>query len=138
MCRKDILMFTYLISALVHSWAAPKPFSCMSLMEDDRTLMEEDEDDSEENAASHQLDVPDLTIADFESVSNRQSIPFVPHLRVCPTDYTFCFSLWRQTENGSHIEKQGKQIAKNKVNFFIALVKSVLLKCFHKYFKRKL
>uniref|UniRef100_A0A1A9W4R0 Serine/threonine-protein kinase receptor n=1 Tax=Glossina brevipalpis TaxID=37001 RepID=A0A1A9W4R0_9MUSC len=106
MSRRDILMFTYLISALVYSWAAPKPFSCMSLMEDDRTLMEEDEDDSEENAGNHQLDVPELTVTDFESASNRQSIPFIPHLRICPTDYTFCFSLWRQTENGSHIEKQ--------------------------------
>ena len=33
-----------------------------------------------------------------------------PQPRVCSPDHSFCFSIWRQTANGSQIEKQGKSL----------------------------
>lgn len=37
----------------------------------------------------------------------------VPHTRSCTEGYTFCFTLWNQTSNGTRLVKQGKKVDLN-------------------------
>lgn len=36
------------------------------------------------------------------------ALPTEPHKRTCTEGYTFCFTLWNQTSNGTRFVKQGK------------------------------
>lgn len=82
----------------------------MSYLEDDRFLREDD-DDSEEYMDQPQFDANGLTSREYNKVNAQiEKTPDATiHLHICPQDYTFCFSLWRKTANGTKIEKQGKQ-----------------------------
>ncbi|XP_073840824.1 kinase protein wishful thinking [Musca autumnalis] len=102
-----IVLVLIIISTLCR--AAPKPFSCMSYLEDDRILHEEDDDSDESYIEPPQFDSGGLTSKEYNKVN--EEVEKTPddtiHLRVCPPEFTFCFSLWRKTANGSKIEKQG-------------------------------
>ncbi|XP_011290781.1 bone morphogenetic protein receptor type-2 [Musca domestica] len=100
----------YLIITTTLCRAAPEPFSCMSYLEDDGILLEEEEDRSDKSYIEPpQFDVGGLTSKEYSRVNEEteKSQEATIHLRVCPPEFTFCFSLWRKTENGSKIEKQG-------------------------------
>lgn len=88
---------------------APTPFGCMSFKEDDRILMDEDDDTEEYDPP--QFDSSGLTAKElqnsFSTNLDNQQIPS-PVYRICPIDYTFCFSLWSNTANGTSIVKQGE------------------------------
>lgn len=85
----------------------------MSFMEDDHMLLDDDDEESEEyavnksqydiNSFREKYDATSTISGDLED--NHQHL--VSRLRSCPADYTFCFALWRQTENTTVMEKQG-------------------------------
>ncbi|XP_075161443.1 kinase protein wishful thinking [Haematobia irritans] len=108
MTRLRSVLILYLVIFIVQCRAAPKPFGCMSYLEDDRILLEE-EDDSDEDMDPPQFDTGGLTSKEYNRVNSQveKATEATIHLRICPPDYTFCFSLWRKTANGSKIEKQG-------------------------------
>ncbi|TMW52159.1 hypothetical protein DOY81_002718 [Sarcophaga bullata] len=108
MLRKIKLLLIYLLVLITLTKSAPSPFGCMSFKEDDRILMDEDDDTEEYDPP--QFDSSGLTAKELQSSfstnSNNQQIPS-PIYRICPIDYTFCFSLWSNTANGTSIVKQG-------------------------------
>ncbi|XP_018801706.1 PREDICTED: uncharacterized protein LOC108976805 isoform X2 [Bactrocera latifrons] len=85
--------------------ATERPFACMSYMEDEKFINDDDDfDEYSANGAQMQYSAENLNSLDVEDTPIE---PAAPHRRVCQADYTFCFALWRQYPNGTRIEKQG-------------------------------
>ncbi|XP_017060003.1 bone morphogenetic protein receptor type-2 [Drosophila ficusphila] len=77
--------------------ASPVPsrqYSCMSFQENDNTI--HDDDGDQDSSAEEQ-----------EQQIESTPIPSEPHRRTCSDGYTFCFTLWNQTPNGTRVVKQG-------------------------------
>uniref|UniRef100_A0A1I8NWV1 receptor protein serine/threonine kinase n=1 Tax=Stomoxys calcitrans TaxID=35570 RepID=A0A1I8NWV1_STOCA len=104
MSKNVHFLIIYLVIFIAQCWAAPQPFGCMSYLED-----RIEEDYSEEYMDPPQFDTGGLTSKEYNKVNSQVEKPTdaTIHLRTCPPDYTFCFSLWRKTANGTKIEKQG-------------------------------
>lgn len=78
----------------------------MSYMEDEKFINDDDDfDEYSSNGVQTQYSAENLNTPDVEDAPLE---PAVPHRRICQTDYTFCFALWRQHQNGTRIEKQGE------------------------------
>ncbi|KAH8379738.1 hypothetical protein KR009_006885, partial [Drosophila setifemur] len=76
---------------------APVPnrqYSCMSFQENDNSLHDDDTDQDSSNELQEQQ---------IESTP----MPSDPHKRSCSDGYTFCFTLWNQSPNGTRLVKQG-------------------------------
>ncbi|SPP84960.1 bone morphogenetic protein receptor type-2 [Drosophila guanche] len=90
--------WSWLLVALISlSKSSPVPsrqYSCMSFMENDNSLHD---DDSEQDNSGELL----------EQQIEPSAIPNEPHRRSCSEGYTFCFTLWNQTLNGTRVVKQG-------------------------------
>lgn len=71
-----------------------RPHSCISYQDMDNSL-NDDETDSDNSG--------ELQEQQIESTP----MPSEPHRRTCSESYTFCFTLWNQTPNGTKIVKQG-------------------------------
>ncbi|XP_067646680.1 uncharacterized protein wit [Eurosta solidaginis] len=100
------LVYYLVLCAWVQAKTPARPFACMSFMEDEKFI--QDDDDFEEYQSSGvqtQYSAENLNALDIEATPTEAAA--VPHRRVCQTDYTFCFALWRQTRNGTRVEKQG-------------------------------
>lgn len=81
----------------------------MSFKEDDRILLDEEDDTDEYDPP--QFDSSGLTAKELQTTVNTKldtEQSTTPTYRVCPSDYTFCFSLWSITINGTQIVKQGR------------------------------
>ncbi|XP_053952795.1 uncharacterized protein LOC128859760 [Anastrepha ludens] len=99
------LVCCLVLFAWVQASTPEHSFACMSFMEDEKFI--QDDDDFEEyssNGVQMQYSAESLNPQDVEPALTEQA---VSHRRICQNDYTFCFALWRQTQNGTRIEKQG-------------------------------
>ncbi|XP_037807155.1 uncharacterized protein LOC119600746 [Lucilia sericata] len=108
MTKQILNIFLYLLVLLTLVKTAPTPFGCMSFKEDDRILLDEDDDTDEYDPP--QFDSSGLTAKELQNTVNTKLEVVettTPTFRVCPADYTFCFSLWSNTPNGTQIVKQG-------------------------------
>uniref|UniRef100_W8AW93 receptor protein serine/threonine kinase n=1 Tax=Ceratitis capitata TaxID=7213 RepID=W8AW93_CERCA len=95
----------FVLFACAQAIAPERPFACMSYMEDEKFINDDDDfDEYSSNGVQTQYSAENLNTPDVEDAPPE---PAVPHRRICQTDYTFCFALWRQHQNGTRIEKQG-------------------------------
>ncbi|XP_023168024.1 bone morphogenetic protein receptor type-2 [Drosophila hydei] len=81
------------------SMASPAPsrqHSCMSYKENDNSQ----HDDDYEQESSEGISVE-------QQYLEPGAMPTEPHKRSCTDGYTFCFTLWNQTSNGTRFVKQG-------------------------------
>ncbi|XP_016978796.1 bone morphogenetic protein receptor type-2 [Drosophila rhopaloa] len=77
--------------------ASPVPnrqYSCMSFQENDNSLHDDDGDQ-------------DLSGEVQEQQIESTPVPTESHKSTCQKGYTFCFTLWNQTANGTRVIKQG-------------------------------
>jgi len=101
---------------------APAPnrqYSCMSFQENDSS--QHDDDYEQENSEGISAEQQQLQLLETNTT------PGEPHQRSCTEGYTFCFSLWNQTANGTRFVKQGKD---NGLSFFLnseQLLKSITI-----------
>ncbi|XP_017482731.1 PREDICTED: bone morphogenetic protein receptor type-2-like [Rhagoletis zephyria] len=93
--------------AWVQAITPENPFACMSFMEAEKFIQDDDdfEEYSSNGGGQSQYSAENQNPPDAESTPVSEQA--APHRRICQTDYTFCFALWRQTRNGTRIEKQG-------------------------------
>ncbi|XP_039964344.1 uncharacterized protein LOC120777229 [Bactrocera tryoni] len=99
------LVYCLALFAGVRASTPERPFACMSYMEDEKFINDDDDfDEYSANGAQTQYSAENLNSLDVEDTPIE---PAAPHRRVCQADYTFCFALWRQYPNGTRIEKQG-------------------------------
>jgi len=80
----------------------------MSFQENDNSFHEDDGDQDSSGEVQEQQ---------VESTP----VPSEPHRRTCSDGYTFCFTLWNQTPNGTRIVKQGKS-GKGNNNYFLFIL----------------
>ncbi|XP_011201400.3 uncharacterized protein LOC105224874 isoform X1 [Bactrocera dorsalis] len=99
------LVYCLVLFAGVRASTPERPFACMSYMEDEKFINDDDDfDEYSANGAQAQYSAENLNSLDMDDTPIE---PAAPHRRVCQADYTFCFALWRQYPNGTRIEKQG-------------------------------
>ncbi|XP_017127461.1 bone morphogenetic protein receptor type-2 [Drosophila elegans] len=93
-----IYSWPWLLLALISlGSASPVPsrqYSCMSFQENDNYLHDDDGDQDSSGEVQEQQ---------IESTP----VPSEPHRRTCSDGYTFCFTLWNQSPNGTRVVKQG-------------------------------
>ncbi|XP_030372022.1 bone morphogenetic protein receptor type-2 [Scaptodrosophila lebanonensis] len=101
MCRlwRVMLMLALLWQMAQTSPAPSRQYTCMSYMENDNSLHDDDLE-FESNADS-------VEAGNSNSVEQPAELNAERHKRVCSEGYTFCFSLWNQTPNGTRLVKQG-------------------------------
>lgn len=99
------LIYCLVLFAVVRASTPERPFACMSYMEDEKFINDDDDfDEYSANGAQAQYSAENINSLDIEETPIE---PAAPHRRICQADYTFCFALWRQYPNGTRIEKQG-------------------------------
>uniref|UniRef100_A0A0A1X7U5 Bone morphogenetic protein receptor type-2 n=1 Tax=Zeugodacus cucurbitae TaxID=28588 RepID=A0A0A1X7U5_ZEUCU len=99
------LVYCLVLFACVRASTPERPFACMSYMEDEKFINDDDDfDEYSANGAQAQYSAENSNSLDVEDTPIE---PATPHRRICQADYTFCFALWRQYPNGTRIEKQG-------------------------------
>lgn len=88
----------------------------MSYQENDSSRHDDDlEQENSEGASAEQLQEEEQQLQQEQQQEPLQQLlepsatPSEPHKRNCPEGYTFCFTLWSQTSNGTKLVKQGKQ-----------------------------
>lgn len=97
-------------------YPAPAPsrqYSCMSYQENDSSRHDDDlEQENSEGISAEQLqeDPQELQREEqqLQQLLEPSATPSEPHKRNCPEGYTFCFTLWSQTSNGTKLVKQGE------------------------------
>lgn len=85
----------------------------MSYQENDSSRHDDDlEQENSEGISAEQLqeDTQELQREEqqLQQLLEPSATPSEPHKRNCPEGYTFCFTLWSQTSNGTKLVKQGE------------------------------
>ncbi|KAH8398793.1 hypothetical protein KR222_004377, partial [Zaprionus bogoriensis] len=95
---------------------APAPsrqYSCMSYQENDSSQHDDDyEQENSEGVEQQQQQLQEQQGQEQELQQQQQLLepsttPSEPHRRTCSEGYTFCFTLWSQSSNGTKLVKQG-------------------------------
>ncbi|KAL7733837.1 hypothetical protein ACLKA6_011556 [Drosophila palustris] len=94
-----LLMLLAMIMLAKASPAPSRQYSCMSYKENDSSQHDDDyEQENSEGISAEQLQ---------NQLLEASPTPSEPHQRSCTEGYTFCFTLWNQTANGTRLVKQG-------------------------------
>ncbi|XP_032598093.1 bone morphogenetic protein receptor type-2 [Drosophila grimshawi] len=97
--QQAVLLLLAMITLTFASPAPSRQYSCMSYMENDNTQHDDDyEQENSEGISAEQQQ---------QQLLESNMSPSEPHKRSCTEGYTFCFSLWNQTANGTRLVKQG-------------------------------
>ncbi|XP_030571255.1 bone morphogenetic protein receptor type-2 [Drosophila novamexicana] len=96
--KRNVLLILAMITLALASPAPSRQYSCMSYKENDNS--QHDDDYEQENSEG-------ISTEQQQQYLETSTTASVPHTRSCTEGYTFCFTLWNQTSNGTRLVKQG-------------------------------